>query len=121
MYLLSWSLRTDGPVLNLTAPELATYLKAELPYVFRYDHRVAAIDGTRLTVPEGPLSADRAFRLLAAALGDEWQISALMGQVLMCREQDARYPSAIRYYVGTEAMGAVPDVYEVADSHDDYC
>ncbi|MGA5118624.1 caspase family protein [Streptomyces pseudogriseolus] len=112
---LSWPLRADGPALDLTANELAAYLKAELPYIFRFEHQGAGMDGIRLSVPEGSFSADRAFRLLAAALGDEWQISALMGRVLMYRERDARYPSAIRYYVGTEAMGAIPDVYEVPD------
>ncbi|MEW1611495.1 MULTISPECIES: caspase family protein [unclassified Streptomyces] len=116
---LSWPLRTDGPALHLTPHELAIYLKEELPYVFRFAHQGADIDGIRLTIPEGPLSADRAFRLLAAYLGDNWQISALMGRVLMYREQEARYPSAIRYYVGRDAMGAVPDVYEVADPPDD--
>ncbi|MGW1719846.1 caspase, EACC1-associated type [Streptomyces sp. NPDC002156] len=112
---LAWPLRTDGPALDLTAREMAAYLKSELPYVFRFEYRGTAIDGIRLTVPEGPLCADRAFRLLAAALGDAWQISALMGQVLMYREQGARYPSAIRYYVGSTVMEAVPDVYE--DGH----
>lgn len=112
---LACHLRTDGPALDLMAREMAAYLRSELPYVFRFEHREAAIDGIRLTVPEGPLSADRAFRLFAAALGDAWQISALMGRVLMYREQGARYPSAIRYYVGSTVTEAVPDVYE--DGH----
>ena len=111
---LSWILRTDGPSLDLTAREMAFYLKSELPYPFRFENR-GAIDGIRLTVPEGSLSADHAFRLLAAALGDAWQISALTGRVLMYHEQNARYPSAIRYYVDTEVVGAIPEVYK--DAH----
>ncbi|CAM5554069.1 hypothetical protein SALBM311S_06163 [Streptomyces alboniger] len=38
----------------------------------------------------------------------------------MYREQEARYPSAMRYYAGMESNGAVPYIYGVADSHDDY-
>ncbi|WSQ15096.1 caspase family protein [Streptomyces sp. NBC_01231] len=113
---LSWLLRSDGPALHLTAREMALYLKSELPYIFRFEHR-DSVDEIQIAVPPGPLSADRAFRLLAAALGDTWQISALMGRVLMYREQNVRYPSAIRYYVDTEAMGSVPEVFEVFDAH----
>ncbi|WP_369185146.1 caspase domain-containing protein [Streptomyces sp. Y1] len=115
---LSWTLRAHGSSFDLTAQEFVDLLKGELPYAFRSERRGATLDGIKLTIPEGPLSADQAFRLLAAAAGDEWQISALMGQVLMYREQNARYPSAIRYYVGADAMGAVPDVHEIADPSD---
>ncbi|MFE7277415.1 caspase family protein [Streptomyces sp. NPDC057623] len=108
---LTRPLRTDGPALDLTAHELALHLKTELPYVFRFEHRRDALDSTRLTVPEGPLPADRAFRLLAAALGDQWQISALMGRVLMYLEQRRRYPSAVRYYAGEEVSDVIPDCH----------
>ncbi|MBL1120384.1 caspase family protein [Streptomyces sp. 110] len=110
---LSWKLRTEGSALDLTAYELAVQLQQKLPYNFRFEHRGGAFnDETLVSVPEGPLSADQAFRLLSAAMGDKWQISALMGYVLMYREQAITYPSAIRYYVSGQAMGAIPDVYE---------
>ncbi|MEV5881582.1 Eco29kI family restriction endonuclease [Streptomyces sp. NPDC052020] len=110
---LSWALHPEGPALDLAAYDLAVRLKQELPYNFRFEYRPGAIDSeTRVTVPEGPLSADQAFRLLSSAVGEEWQISALMGYVLMYRERGVSYPSAIRYYVGGQVTEAIPDVYE---------
>ncbi|MEV0266042.1 caspase family protein [Streptomyces sp. NPDC050617] len=114
---LSWPIRTEGAEGDLTAYEFANYLRSELPYSFRFQlakrrnsiDDVTSLDDIPVTVPEGLLTADRAFRLLAAAMGKQWQISALAGQVLMYREENLRYPSAFRYYVDTITLDAVPD------------
>lgn len=107
---LSWLVRFDAPALKVTAHEMAAQLRAQLPYAFRIERREAELDKVGITLPESSLCADRAFRLLAAALGDSWQISALVGQVLMYREHDKRYPNAIRYYAGTRTITEMPEV-----------
>lgn len=111
---LSWLVRFDAPALKLTAHELAAQLRAQLPYIFRFEGREGELDGVGVTLPESSLCADRAFRLLASALGDSWQISALVGQVVMYREHDKRYPSAIRYYAGTRTITEMPEVCKTA-------
>lgn len=107
---LSWPVHIHAPALEVTAREMAAQLRAQLPYVFRTEARDAELGRVQLTLPESSLRADRAFRLLAAALGDSWQISALVGQVLMYREQGERYPDAIRYYAGTQTITEMPEV-----------
>ncbi|MET8031070.1 hypothetical protein ABZV51_45740, partial [Streptomyces avermitilis] len=52
--------------------------------------------------------------MLTAAVGDSWQISALVGQVLMYREQGKQYPNAIRYYAGTQTITEMPEVCTAA-------
>jgi hypothetical protein len=116
---LSWPVRFDVPTLKVTAHEMAMHLRAQLPYVFRIEARDAELDRVQLTLPESSLRADRAFRLLAAALGDSWQISALVGQVLMYREQGKRYPNAIRYYSGMQTITEMPEVCKAAGLPDD--
>jgi hypothetical protein len=117
---LSWPVRFGAPTLTMTAHEMATHLRAQLPYTFRIEARDAELDRVRLTLPESSLHADRALRLLAAALGNSWQISALVGQVLMYREQGKRYPNAIRYYAGTQTTTEMPEVCKAAGLPDDY-
>jgi hypothetical protein len=107
---LSWPVHIHAPAIEVTAHEMAAQLRAQLPYVFRTEARDAELGRVQLTLPESSLRADRAFRLLAAALGDSWQISALVGQVLMYREQGKRYPNAIRYYAGTQTVTEMPEV-----------
>ncbi|MDN3259855.1 caspase family protein [Streptomyces sp. CSDS2] len=107
---LSWPVHLNAPDLEVTAREMAVHLRAQLPYGFRTELGDAELGRTRLTLPQSPLPADRAFRLLAAALGDAWQISALVGQVLMYRERGGRYPNAIRYYAGTQTLTEMPEV-----------
>ncbi|AYV28223.1 hypothetical protein EES41_15990 [Streptomyces sp. ADI95-16] len=55
--------------------------------------------------PQGALTADAAFRLLARNLGGSWQISALRGRVVMYRERTA-YPNAIRHCSGDDVLDA---------------
>ena len=100
-------------------PRGAGQLRAQLPYSFRIEPWETELDHVRLTLPDGLLSADQAFRLLAAAMGDSWQISALVGQVLMYQEPGKRYPNAIRYYAGTQTITEMPEVCKVAGLPDD--
>ncbi|MEU3599324.1 helix-turn-helix domain-containing protein [Streptomyces sp. NPDC006798] len=76
-------------------------LKSALPYTFRTLGDQRYFDAGMIMIPGGSLTADTAFRLLAQALGPEWQISALAGRVILHVER-VEYPSAIRYYRGFE-------------------
>ena len=116
---LSWPVRFDAPTPEVTAHKMAGQLRAQLPYSFRIEPWETELDHVRLTLPDGLLSADQAFRLLAAAMGDSWQISALVGQVLMYQEPGKRYPNAIRYYAGTQTITEMPEVCKVAGLPDD--
>ncbi|MEU1320675.1 caspase family protein [Streptomyces tibetensis] len=116
---LSWPVRFDDPARKVTAHQMAAQLRAQLPYGFRIEPWETELDQVRLALPDGSLSADQAFRLLAAAMGDSWQISALIGQVLMYQEQGKEYPNAIRYYAGTRTITEMPEVCEAAGLPDD--
>lgn len=116
---LSWPVRFDAPSLKVTARKMAAQLRAQLPYGFRIEPRESELDHVLLTLPDGSLSAHQAFRLLATAMGDSWQISALAGHVLMYREHGKRYPNAIRYYTGTRTITELPEVCEAAGLPDD--
>jgi hypothetical protein len=82
--------------------ELLTSLKAELPYVFRFETAAAgaaepeAYRATSVSVADEPPTADSLFRTLAEAMPG-WQITALPGYVVMYRE-DREYPSARKVY-----------------------
>ncbi|MFH9134361.1 caspase domain-containing protein [Streptomyces sp. NPDC017524] len=108
---LAWVIRNDGPRGRMTALEFATLIKGKLPYVFRFAYQGSEIEAVSVEMPEGAISADEAFRLLAEALGAEWQISALSGYVVMYRERDVKYPSATRYYCGTRVWDSTPELY----------
>jgi hypothetical protein len=54
------------------------------------------------------MTADEVFRLVAAQLPDTWQISALMGYVIMYDDKRVDYPSAWRYYRGSEVVAHQP-------------
>ncbi|MFF9119073.1 caspase domain-containing protein [Streptomyces massasporeus] len=116
---LSWPVRFDAPNPKVTARKMAAQLRAQLPYGFRIEPWESELDHVLLTLPDGSLSADQAFRLLATAMGDSWQISALAGQVLICREQGKKYPNAIRYYAGARTITEMPEVCETASLPDD--
>ncbi|MFD9374121.1 Eco29kI family restriction endonuclease [Streptomyces sp. NPDC059999] len=90
--------------------ELDTFarkVKKELPYTLRLPMDSVKLGGTSIIVPQGPLSADQAFRIIARGLGESWQISALLGYVVVRKENDI-YPSATRYYRGTEIVDVPP-------------
>ena len=48
------------------------------------------------------------FTLISRNLPAGWQISALMGYVIMYPDNNADYPSAFRYYRGNEVLNTVP-------------
>ncbi|MEU5214641.1 helix-turn-helix domain-containing protein [Streptomyces sp. NPDC020807] len=102
---LDWSLRHDGRRQWFSPGDFVTYLKAELPYAFRQALEPDQPEEVSLEVPQGPLSADTAFRLLARNLGESWQISALKGHVILY-EENTEYPNALRYYRGETVSDA---------------
>ncbi|MFF3832550.1 Eco29kI family restriction endonuclease [Streptomyces sp. NPDC002458] len=91
-------------------------VKDGLPYNFRYEEWKGFEDVT-VTLPERELSADEAFRLIAIYLPDKWQVSALMGYVIMYEDNHRSYAGAWRYYrrdevldsqIKTKASGKTP-------------
>ncbi len=102
---LDWALRDDGTRRTWPPKDFADFIKAELPYRFRHKLGPEYLEAAPLVVPQGPLSADTAFRLLARSLGDTWQISALKGHVLLYQEH-TQYPNAVRYYRGESVRNA---------------
>ncbi|GGY25313.1 helix-turn-helix domain-containing protein [Streptomyces djakartensis] len=102
---LDWVLHDDGTRRTWPPKDFADFIKAGLPYRFRHQLGPDYLEAAPLVVPEGPLSADAAFRLLARSLGDTWQISALKGHVLLYQEH-TRYPNAVRYYRGRSVQNA---------------
>ncbi|MFF2566730.1 GIY-YIG nuclease family protein [Streptomyces sp. NPDC058084] len=102
----------DRPVKGLASGEmtlqaLLVAVKAGLPYTFRYaaspDHGQIMV-----TVPHAEPSADSAFELLSAAAPEAWQITALMGYVILYQESPTEYASAWRYYRGGQVVEATP-------------
>ncbi|MCX3286047.1 GIY-YIG nuclease family protein [Streptomyces sp. NEAU-H22] len=105
--------------INLAAPvqgvspgtsDLRTFLKqlkAGLPYNFRYVEPSCAAD-ISVEVPDGPLSADEAFRLASASLPVSWQITALLNYVIMYEEEE-QYKSASRHYRAGEVVDQEPE------------
>ncbi|MER6666660.1 caspase family protein [Amycolatopsis japonica] len=90
--------------------------KATLPYVFRYDHYVSEFDGVSIVMPERVITADELFRQIAEATGDRWQLTAMLGYVILYRE-NAEYRSALRVYRGTTVADRRPET--VLDPFDD--
>ncbi|WP_236244251.1 GIY-YIG nuclease family protein [Streptomyces sp. CC210A] len=92
---------------TMTLHALMAAVKAGLPYTFRYasvpDHR-----GITVTVPHAEPTADSVFRLISAAVPQQWQITALMGYVIMYRESPTEYESAWRYYRDGQAIEGTP-------------
>lgn len=83
-------------------------LKAGLRYNFRYAEPPGSKQ-TAVTVPEGELSADGAFQLVSAALPEVWQVTVLMGYVIMYADAPSEYKSAWRYYRSGDVIEAVPE------------
>jgi Eco29kI-like restriction endonuclease len=103
----------DRPVEGLEPGKIAlsTFLKMlknGLPYNFRYTEppRSKAIF---LTVPQTGLSADQAFHLASEALPEPWQITALMGYVIMYADSPTEYKSAWRYYRSGRVVETEPE------------
>ncbi|MFI6170081.1 GIY-YIG nuclease family protein [Nocardia sp. NPDC051052] len=108
-----YPINLDLPVEGLThgRTTLAAFLKSlkmALPYNFRYAEppraRLQLVE-----VPAADLSADAAFRMVSAVSPDIWQITALMGYVIMYAESPKEYKSAWRYYRSGHTIEASPE------------
>ncbi|MFF2431074.1 GIY-YIG nuclease family protein [Streptomyces mirabilis] len=71
-------------------------IKDGLPYLFRYVEPPRAAE-IMVEVPAGPITADQALRLAGAAIPSPWQITTLLGYVIMYGKTE-EYASATRYY-----------------------
>ncbi|MGW8767667.1 GIY-YIG nuclease family protein [Streptomyces sp. NPDC055815] len=72
-------------------------IKRGIPFLFRFKHS-AAFKELTVTVPDGEMTVDDAFRFVAQHLTGKWQICALLGWVIMYDDSPSTYPSARRYY-----------------------
>ncbi|MFD4560590.1 Eco29kI family restriction endonuclease [Streptomyces sp. NPDC058469] len=100
---------------------LSSFLKAlknGLSYNFRYSEppRSKAIF---LTVPQAGLSADEAFRVVSRTLPEAWQITSLMGYVIMYSDSPNEYKSAWRYYRSGEVVESEPEASSEEITQDD--
>ncbi|MEV6363197.1 GIY-YIG nuclease family protein [Nocardia asteroides] len=102
----------DAPVLGVrpgmvTVDSFLKTLKNGLPYVYRFavppQSKLEVLD-----IPQTDLTAHEAFRLVSAALPPDWQITALMGYVIMYKENQ-EYKSAWRYYRAGAVINATPE------------
>jgi hypothetical protein len=110
---VQYKINIDLPVKGLVpgGTTLHTFLKAlksGLHYTFRYAEPPQS-KLTRFSVPSGGLTADEAFRLISEHLPKEWQVTALLGYVIMYPDAPSEYKSAIRYYRSGEAIPTVPE------------
>lgn len=103
---------------DITLSAFLKTLKSNLPYNFRYEEPPRA-KSIHLTVPEGEISADRAFRLASSKLPDGWQVVALMGYVILYGDSPKAYKSAWRYYRLGTVVEAVPEVSSEEIAQDD--
>lgn len=90
--------------------------KATLPYTFRYDYYASEFDGITITMPEDAITVDELFRRIAGAVGDRWQLTAMLGYVILYPEE-AEYGSALRVYCGTTVADCRP--HTISDPSDD--
>ncbi|HEY1176221.1 Eco29kI family restriction endonuclease [Streptomyces ossamyceticus] len=97
--------------------DLLQQIKQGLKYNFRYKES-AQFKNIAVSVPEYEMTADGVFELVARALPQSWQISALMGYVIMYDNRGRDYPSAWRYYRGDEVIDAQP-ASKAADANED--
>lgn len=105
---LDWPVNLDGAV-DLADPdptpkewpvfELLKALKKELPYNLRFQLKgkevMADYNAAVVTLPRGPLPASEIFAVISTALGENWQITALPGYVIVYREEPKKYLSAL--------------------------
>lgn len=72
-------------------------IKRGIPFLFRFKYS-SAFKTRMVTVPDGDMTADEAFRFVAQHLDGKWQICGLLGWVIMYDDSPSLYPSARRYY-----------------------
>ena len=73
-------------------------IKDELPFNFRFQRGGGGMYDQLVKVPKDSLTADEAFHFVAEHLADKWKITALVGWVIMYKDDDKKYPGAFRYY-----------------------
>ncbi|MDX3388264.1 GIY-YIG nuclease family protein [Streptomyces niveiscabiei] len=98
--------------------DLLQQMKQGLPYNFRYKES-SQFKNIAVAVPEFEMTANGVFELVARALPSSWQISALMGYVIMYDDRDTEYASAWRYYRGDEVLEAQPASKAAGDVDED--
>lgn len=100
--------------------DLVPLIKDGLPYNFRFPKKKnERCKNVVISVPSKNMTADDVFRLVAAKLPEAWQISALMGYVIMYGDKRVDYPSAWRYYRGSEVVAHSPEAKAADYSYDD--
>ncbi|MFD5358204.1 GIY-YIG nuclease family protein [Streptomyces tendae] len=113
----------DRPVEGLRAGETTLHtllesIKTGLPYNFRYG-KAAEFKTRRVHVPADGMTADEVFRLISAEIPTKWQVTALMGYVIMYDDSPVEYKSAWRYYRNGQPIGAVPEAEPAGDVEGD--
>ncbi|MCY0958521.1 MULTISPECIES: Eco29kI family restriction endonuclease [unclassified Streptomyces] len=98
--------------------DLLQRIKQGLPYNFRYMES-AHFKKVAIALPDSDITADGVFELVAKALPDSWQISALMGYTIMYDDRHTDYASAWRYYRGDEVLEAQPAAKAADDADED--
>jgi hypothetical protein len=96
-----YPIRLDWPCEGIkagatTARHLVRALKLELPYAYRYENKAANradYDAATVIVPRDNMTALELLVLLAGALPN-YQITALMGYVIMYKQRGEIYPDA---------------------------
>ncbi|UPT43572.1 MULTISPECIES: GIY-YIG nuclease family protein [Streptomyces] len=86
-------------------------IKRGIPFNFRFKHS-AAFKRRMVTVPEGDMTVDEAFRFVALHLTGKWQICALLGWAIMYDDSPSEYPSARRYYRPEGVLDQAPKTRE---------
>ncbi|WP_405190424.1 GIY-YIG nuclease family protein [Streptomyces anulatus] len=103
-------LRSGG----MTLQQLLDAAKAGLPYNFRYG-KSAEFKTRRVDVPAAGMTADDVFHLVSAEIPAKWQVTALMGYVIMYDDSPSEYKSAWRYYRAGKSLNAVPEAEPAGD------
>ncbi|MFF3978529.1 GIY-YIG nuclease family protein [Streptomyces sp. NPDC001828] len=109
----------DRPIEGLEPGETSLHalmeaVKAGLPYNFRYG-KSAEFKARHLRVPTAAMTANEAFHLISAEAPEGWQVTALMGYVIMYDDSPNEYKSAWRYYRAGDSMSAVPEAEPAGD------
>lgn len=112
---VAYPINLDLPVEGLTEGQytldtLLAAVKSGLPYVFRFE-KMPRAKSTVVQIDSESLTADGVFRAISAAVPSMWQITVLMGYVIMYAESTI-YDSAWRYYRGGVPVDAAPETEE---------
>lgn len=90
-----------------TLASLLNETKEALPYNFRYKSANAHTT-VPVSVPSNPMTGHDVLALISRHLPEDWQIAALMGYVIMYPDKREDYPSAFRYYRGSDVLESAP-------------